>query len=80
MSAIQLGPVGLVFHPGELYTCYGLMIRRDSPLRETLVVGYADGSVGYLPDPEAYRLGEYSAIVVPKILDFPRFDRPRPGK
>jgi hypothetical protein len=73
LSAIQLGPVGMVFQPAELYSYYGLAIRRDSPLRDTLVVGYANGSIGYLPDPEAYRLGEYSALVVPKILDFPPF-------
>jgi hypothetical protein len=73
LSAIQLGPMGLVFHPGELYSYYGLAIRRESPLGDTLVVGCADGSIGYLPDPEAYRLGEYSALVVPKIIDIPPF-------
>lgn len=73
LSTIQLGPVGMVFHPGELYSYYGLAIRRDSPLADTLVVGCADGGIGYLPDPEAYRLGEYSALVVPKIIDFPPF-------
>lgn len=73
LSAIQLGPVGLVFHPSELYSYYGLAIRRGSPLADTLVVGYADGMIGYLPDPEAYRAGEYSAITVPKILDNPPF-------
>ncbi len=73
LSAVQIGPVGLLFHPAELYSYYGLAIRRDSPLRDTLVVGYADGQMGYLPDPEAYRLGEYSALVVPKILDLPPF-------
>ncbi|NLF69549.1 MAG: hypothetical protein GX575_10910 [Candidatus Anammoximicrobium sp.] len=73
LSAIQLGPVGMLFHPGELYSYYGLAIRRDSPFRDTLVVGCADGSIGYLPDPEAYRAGEYSAIVVPKIVDNPPY-------
>jgi hypothetical protein len=73
LSAIRLGPVGMVFHPGELYSYYGLAIRRDSPFADTLVVGCADGGIGYLPDPEAYRLGEYSALVVPKILDFPPY-------
>jgi len=73
LSAIQLGPVGMLFHPAELYSYYGLAIRRDSPLPDTLVVGCADGSIGYLPDPEAYRLGEYSAIVVPKIVDLPPY-------
>ena len=75
LGAIQLGPVGMLFHPAELYSYYGLAIRRDSPLRDTLVVGCADGSIGYLPDPTAYRLGEYSAIVVPKIIDLPPYQR-----
>jgi hypothetical protein len=73
LSVMQLGDVGLVFHPAELYSCYGLTIRRDSPLPDTLVVGYADHIVGYLPDPNAYQAGEYSAITVPKILDYPPF-------
>ena len=73
LSAMQLGDVGMLFHPSELYSCYGLMIRRDSPLPDTLVVGIADGEIGYLPDPNAYQAREYSAIVVPKILDLPPF-------
>jgi len=73
LSVMQLGEVGLVFHPGELYSCYGLMIQRDSPLPETLVVGYTDDSIGYLPDPNAYRDAEYSAVTVPKIIDLPPF-------
>jgi len=73
LSAIQLGPVGMLFHPGELYSFYGLAIRRGSPFRDTLVVGCADGSIGYLPDPTAYRAREYSAIVVPKIIDVPPY-------
>ena len=73
LTALRLGEVGLVFHGAELYSYYGLAIRRDSPLPHTLVVGYADGYVGYLPDPNAYRHGEYAAVVVPKILNFPPF-------
>ena len=73
LTAIQLGPVGMLLHPAELYSYYGLAIRRDSPLKDTLVVGCADGSIGYLPDPEAYRQGEYSALVVPKIVDSPPY-------
>jgi neutral ceramidase len=73
LSVMRLGEVGLVFHPAELYSCYGLTIRRDSPLADTLVVGYTDDIIGYLPDPNAYKAGEYSAITVPKILDFPPF-------
>lgn len=73
VSALAVGPVGLVFHPAELYSYYGLAIRRDSPFDHTLVVGYTDDIIGYLPDPKAYQAGEYAAVVVPKILDLPPF-------
>ncbi len=72
-SAIVLGPIGMAFHPAELYSFYGLAIRRDSPFADTLVVGYADDMIGYLPDPNAYKAGEYAAVVVPRILDYPPF-------
>ena len=36
-------------------------------------MGYTDHCIGYLPDPNAYKAGEYSAITVPKIIDFPPF-------
>ncbi len=73
LAAMRLGGVGLVFHPAELYSYYGLAIRRDSPLADTLVVGYTDGTIGYAPDVHAYKAGEYAALVVPKILDYPPF-------
>ena len=73
LSAVQLGDVALAFHPSELYSCYGLRIQRDAPAADTIVVGYTDDLIGYLPDPNAYTLGEYSAITVPKILDLPPF-------
>ncbi len=74
MSAMALGrELGLVFHPAELYSYYGLAIRRDSPFRHTLVVGYTDDCIGYLPDPKAYLAGEYAAMVVPKIVDLPPY-------
>lgn len=68
-----MGSVGLLFHPGELYSYYGLAIQRDSPCPTTLVVGYTDDIVGYLPDPNAYTAGEYAALTVPGILDLPPF-------
>jgi neutral/alkaline ceramidase-like enzyme len=73
ISSLMLGPVGIVFHPAELYSYYGLSIRQKSPAPATLVVGYTDGLVGYLADPVAYEKGEYSAFTVPKIVDYPPF-------
>ena len=73
ISVTQLGEVGLLFHPAELYSYYGLEIRRDSPFENTLVFGYTDDFIGYLTDPNAYETSEYAAIVVPKITDLPPF-------
>ncbi len=73
LAAIRLGDVALLFHPAELYTVYGLEIQRDSPFRQTLVVGYADGYVGYVPDAKAYDRSEYAAAKVPRILNYPPF-------
>ncbi len=73
LSAMRLGPVGWVFHPSELYSFYGLAIRRDSPLPDTVAVSMADGAIGYLPDERAFAAGEYAALTVPKILGLPPY-------
>jgi len=73
LSSMRLGDIALAFHPAELYSFYGLAIRRDSPFADTIVVGYTDGIIGYLADPRAYQAGEYAATTVPKILDYPPF-------
>jgi hypothetical protein len=73
MSALRLGEVALLFHSGELYSGYGLALRRDSPFPDTVLIGYADDLIGYVPDPKAYADGEYAATVVPRIMSLPRF-------
>lgn len=73
VAALRLGDIALVFHPSELYSYYGLAIDRGAPFKQTLVVGYADGYVGYLPDPLAFERREYAAVTVPRILNFPPF-------
>ena len=71
LAAVRLGDVALAFHPAELYTVYGLELQRDSPFQKPLVVGYADGYVGYVPDKNAYLRKEYAAAKVPRILNYP---------
>ena len=76
LTAVRLGELALIFHPAELYSYYGLAIRRDSPFPATLAVGYTEDFAGYVTDPKAYDAGEYAAMVVPKLLELPPF---RPG-
>jgi neutral ceramidase len=73
LAAMLLGEVALLFQPGELYSVYGLTIRRDSPFPKTVPIGYADDLVGYVPDPKAFENNEYAAVVVPKITGLPPF-------
>ena len=73
ISAIGLGNVGLLFHGSELFSYYGLAIRRGSPFAQTLVVGHTDDCIGYLADPKAYALEEYAATLAPMVLDRPPF-------
>lgn len=63
VTAVRLGDVALVTAPGELFTSVGQAIRERSPFRETMVIGYADGHVGYVPDREAYEAGGYESLV-----------------
>jgi neutral ceramidase len=63
VTAICIGDVALVAVPGELFTSVGRAIRDRSPFDRTMVVGYADGHVGYVPDRQAYAAGGYEALV-----------------
>lgn len=73
MSALRLGDLAILFHSSELYSYYGLEIQHRSPFEHTMLVGYADDTVGYLTDPTAYVNKEYGAVTVPRILDLPPF-------
>ena len=73
ISVLTLGDLALFFHTAELFSYYGLQIRHESPFQNTILVGYADGFIGYLTDPASHEKREYAAAVVPKILDLPPF-------
>lgn len=51
--------VGLVSEPAELFCYYGIKARQHSPFATTLVLGLANGFVGYVPTPEVYTEGGY---------------------
>jgi hypothetical protein len=76
ISAMQVGSVGLAFHPSELFSYYGIAVRKQSPFDHTVLTGYTDGSIGYVTDPKAYEAGDggiYAAVTVPKIIDVPPY-------
>lgn len=59
VQVFRLGDVALVAAPGEVFTEIGLEVKRRSPLQDTFFAAYTNGSIGYVPVPEAYLEGGY---------------------
>lgn len=64
LPAWRLGELGLVAVPGELFASLGRQIV-DSGTGPALVLGYANGYVGYLVDDAAHEAGTYEALASP---------------
>jgi hypothetical protein len=57
--AWRFGQVAFVTTPGEVFNESGTFVKRRSPFRDTLFVGYTNGIIGYVPTPESYAEGGY---------------------
>ena len=59
IHGVRLGDALLVGLGGEAFVEYTLYAREVAPNGHALVLGYTDGSVGYLPTAAAYAEGGY---------------------
>ncbi|MEW6756444.1 MAG: hypothetical protein AB1505_36550, partial [Candidatus Latescibacterota bacterium] len=59
VQALRLGNLALLGLEGEVFARYQLELEADSPLQPTVLVGYANGCVGYVPTADEYRRGGY---------------------
>jgi hypothetical protein len=59
IQVLRIGDVAVIGLPGEFFVEFGLELKRCSPAPRTLVVGLANGSLGYVPTPEAFAQGGY---------------------
>ncbi|HIE28277.1 TPA: hypothetical protein EYP66_13415 [Candidatus Poribacteria bacterium] len=59
VSLVRLNDLLLITFPGELFAEIGMELKRRSPSANTFIVGYCNGSVGYLPTQQAYEEGGY---------------------
>jgi neutral ceramidase len=59
LSALRLGELAIVFVPGEIFSETGLRIEKASPFRNTIVVGFAECSIGYVPPKHVFEEGGY---------------------
>jgi neutral ceramidase len=73
-TAIRLSDrLALVFWPGEPFVELSLSLQWRSPFARTVVVGYAAGWVGYIPNRNAYEYGGYGVQLY--TIDPPEFSR-----
>jgi neutral ceramidase len=59
ISAIRVGDSAIAFVPAELFSSLGRMIKDESPFPHTMVVGYTDGMLWYVPTRSAFAEGGY---------------------
>ncbi|MTI47124.1 neutral/alkaline non-lysosomal ceramidase N-terminal domain-containing protein [Sporosalibacterium faouarense] len=62
MKGIKIGNGVIITQPAELFSSLGNTIINASPYEITMVIGYAEGSIGYLPDKKSYNEGGYEAL------------------
>ena len=65
IQAIRIGSVGFVGVPTEPFAQIGSTVRERSPAPYTVFAGYTNGSLGYVPTPEAYEQGGYEPRATP---------------
>lgn len=69
VQAIRIGDAFLVADPAELFTTLALDVRRQWPHDDLMIVGYANDSIGYMPDAHDIERRTYAANQSPKFKD-----------
>jgi hypothetical protein len=67
VQAVRVGDAYLVADPAELFTSLALEVRRQWPHNDLMIVGYANDSIGYLPDAHDIERRSYAAHQSPKF-------------
>ena len=70
VSWMRVNDAVLIAHPLELFLTYGKQIQSASPYPNTMIIGYANETVGYLARPQDFDqegFGWYAAVFAPRI-------------
>lgn len=59
VQALNVGNLAFVTAPGEIFNQIGARIKQQSPFQHTWFLSCTNGSIGYVPVPEAYADGGY---------------------
>lgn len=54
--------VAVVGLPGEIFVELGLALKKASPFKHTFIAELSNGSIGYIPNKEAYPQGNYEIV------------------
>ena len=54
--------VAIVALPGEIFVELGLALKKASPFKHTFIAELSNGSIGYVPNQEAYPQGNYEIV------------------
>jgi neutral ceramidase len=67
VQAIRAGDAWLVSNGSELFTTLAQAVRRDWPHDDLMIVGYANDSIGYVPDAHDVERRSYAAYQSPRF-------------
>ncbi len=70
VSWMRINDTVLLAHPLELFFTFGKQVQSASPYPQTMIVGYANETVGYLARPQDFDqegFGWYAAVFAPRI-------------
>lgn len=70
VSWMRINEAVLLAHPLELFLTYGKQVQSASPYPHTMVIGYANETIGYLARPQDFDqegFGWYAAVFAPRI-------------
>jgi len=65
VQALAAGDLALIALPGEFFAESGVRLRGRSPFLHTVVAGYANGGLGYVPPASAFDEGGYETRLSP---------------
>lgn len=68
VQAIRVGDVVIIGLPGEPFVEIGLAVKQFSPAALTMIAGYANDAIGYVPTDEAFDEGGYEVMPPACIL------------
>ena len=64
VQAIAIGDIAFIGIPGEVISKISMDIKQKSPFANTVIIGYANDYIGYIPTRENYIAGGYEALMM----------------